>query len=79
MDSIITDIFKGQEIIDRTSINAWVDDNFRRAIEATGRKKIIVAGLWTEACVLFPSLDMLNMGMKYIFQQMPARCIKRSP
>ena len=62
MNSAITDIFNGQQLIDRTSINAWVDTNFRKAIEATGRKKIIVAGLWTEACVLFPSLDMLKAG-----------------
>lgn len=62
MDSIITDVFKGQELIDRSAINAWVDANFRKAIQATGRKKIVVAGLWTEACVLFPSLDMLNIG-----------------
>lgn len=62
MNSSITDIFKGQDLIDRTSINAWVDNKFRKAIESTGRKKIIVAGLWTEACVLFPSLDMLKSG-----------------
>lgn len=62
MDPVITDVFKGQELIDRTSINAWVDANFRKAVEATGRKKIIVAGLWTEACVLFPSIDLLNKG-----------------
>jgi nicotinamidase-related amidase len=62
MHSSITDIFKGQELIDRTSINAWVDSKFRKAIESTGRKKIIVSGLWTEACVLFPSLDMLKSG-----------------
>lgn len=58
----ITSVFQNQKIIDRTSINAWVDANFRKAIEATGRKKIVVAGLWTEACVLFPSLDMLKAG-----------------
>lgn len=62
MDPVITDVFKGQELIDRTSINAWVDANFRKAVEATGRKKIVVAGLWTEACVLFPSIDLLNKG-----------------
>lgn len=62
MDPVITEIFKGQEVIDRTAINAWVDENFRKAVKATGRKKIVVAGLWTEACVLFPTLDMLNAG-----------------
>ncbi len=60
----ITSIFPNQKIIDRTSINAWVDSNFRKAIESTGRKKIVVAGLWTEACVLFPTLDMLKAGFE---------------
>jgi nicotinamidase-related amidase len=60
--SEITSVFPGDKIIDRTSINAWVDANFRKAIEATKRKKIVVAGLWTEACVLFPTLDMLKAG-----------------
>jgi nicotinamidase-related amidase len=60
MDPVITDIFKGQGLIDRTSINAWLDENFRKAIEQTGRKKIVVAGLWTEACALFPTLLLLR-------------------
>lgn len=58
----ISSIFPNQQIIDRTSINAWVDGNFRKAIEATQRKKIVVAGLWTEACVLFPTLELLKAG-----------------
>lgn len=58
----ITTLFQGKEIIDRTSINAWIDVHFRKALQATGRKKIIVAGLWTEACVLFPTLDLLKAG-----------------
>lgn len=61
-DNTLTAIFKDQKIIDRSSINAWVDAHFRKAIEKTKRKKIVVAGLWTEACVLFPSLDMLKAG-----------------
>lgn len=58
----VTSIFPGSEPIDRTSINAWLDDDFRVAVERTGRKRILVAGLWTEACVLFPALDMLRDG-----------------
>jgi nicotinamidase-related amidase len=58
----VTSIFPGSEPIDRTSINAWLDDGFREAIEKTGRKRVLVAGLWTEACVLFPTLDMLRDG-----------------
>ncbi len=58
----VTDLFPGLDIIDRTSINSWLDDGFRAAIKATGRKKIIIAGLWTCACVTFPSFDMLEEG-----------------
>ena len=58
----VTDLFPDNEIVDRTSINSWVDPNFRRAVEATGRKKIVLAGLWTEACVMFPTLDLLREG-----------------
>lgn len=47
---------------DRTSINAWEDTDFRKAVEATGRKKIIIAALWTEACLTFPALDMIPLG-----------------
>lgn len=58
----LTSVFPGQNIIDRTSINAWLNTDFRNAIKATGRRKIVVAGLWTEACVLFPTLDLLKAG-----------------
>lgn len=58
----LTSVFPGQKIIDRTSINAWLNKDFRKAVESTKRKKILVAGLWTEACVLFPTLDLLKAG-----------------
>lgn len=48
--------------IDRTTLNSWEDPDFRAAIEATGRKKVIMTGLWTEVCVAFPTLDMLREG-----------------
>jgi len=48
--------------IDRTTINSWEDVEFRKAVEATGRRKLIVAALWTEACLLFPSLDAMRVG-----------------
>jgi len=48
--------------IDRTSINSWEDVEFRRAVEATGRKKLIMTALWTEACLTFPALDALEAG-----------------
>lgn len=47
---------------DRTSINAWEDREYVEAVKATGRKKIIILGLWTEACLTFPTLDALAEG-----------------
>lgn len=58
----VTGIFPGYKPIDRTSINAWLDPGFKGAIEKSGKKKIVLAGLWTEACVLFPTLDLLKAG-----------------
>src|ERR1700741_791335 len=43
--------------IDRTSINAWEDEDFVRAVKATGRKKLIMAAIWTEVCLVHPALD----------------------
>jgi nicotinamidase-related amidase len=60
----VTSLFPDLPMIDRTSINAWLDPNFRAAILATGRKKLIISGLWTEACVLFPTLDLLSEGFE---------------
>jgi nicotinamidase-related amidase len=48
--------------LDRTQINAWEDKEFRAAVKDTGRKKLIMCGLWTEACLMFPSLDALREG-----------------
>jgi nicotinamidase-related amidase len=47
---------------DRTSINAWEDVEFRKAVQATGRKKLVMAALWTEACLTFPALDAMREG-----------------
>jgi len=60
----VTELFPDADVIDRSSINAWLDAGFRRAVEATGRRKIILGGLWTEACVLFPTLDLLAKGFE---------------
>lgn len=48
--------------IDRTTMNAWEDVEFRQAVEATGRKKLIMTALWTEICLTFPTLDALRDG-----------------
>src|ERR1700747_964280 len=58
----VLETFPKHEVIDRTSMNSWLDPAFRKAVAATGRKKFVIAGLWTEACVQFPTLDMLKEG-----------------
>lgn len=47
---------------DRTTINSWEDVEFRNAVKETGRKKLIMTALWTEACLTFHSLDVLKEG-----------------
>ncbi len=47
---------------DRTTINSWEDVEFVNAVKATGRKKLIMTALWTEACLSFPALDAIREG-----------------
>ena len=58
----ITDVFPGQEVIDRTLINTWEDKVVVDAVKATGRKQLIIAGLWTEICVAMPAIQALGEG-----------------
>lgn len=53
----ITDVFPDQEVIDRTLINTWEDRKVVDVVEATGRKQLIIAGLWTEVCVAMPAIQ----------------------
>lgn len=48
--------------IERSSMNSWDDKNFVAAIEKSGRKKIVLGGLWTEVCVTFPALQAMHDG-----------------
>jgi nicotinamidase-related amidase len=58
----ITDVFPGQEVIDRTFINTWEDKKVVDVVKATGRKQLIMAGLWTEICVAMPAIQALGEG-----------------
>jgi nicotinamidase-related amidase len=58
----LQEMLTGVESFDRTTINAWEDEEFVRAVKATGRKKLIMAALWTEACLTFPALDAMREG-----------------
>lgn len=58
----ITDVFPDQEAIDRTFINTWEDQKVVDAVKATGRKQLIIAGLWTEICVAMPAIQAAGEG-----------------
>ncbi len=58
----LAEVLAGIEELDRTTINAWEDEEFVTAVRATGRKKLIMTALWTEACLSFPALDALREG-----------------
>lgn len=58
----LLDVFPGQPIVERTSMNSWDDEGFRAAIRATGRKNILMTGLWTEVCVTWPTIEMIAEG-----------------
>ena len=58
----ITEVFPEQEVIDRTLINTWEDPKVVEAVKATGRKQLIIAGLWTEVCVAMPVIQALGEG-----------------
>ena len=56
------------EVIDRNSLNAWQDPEFRAAVEATGRRRLIMAGIWTEVCLAVPALSAREAGYEGVFR-----------
>jgi nicotinamidase-related amidase len=59
----ITELFPDVQVIKRQGeINAWDDPNFVKAVEATGRKKLIMAGIVTDVCIAFPALSAIEAG-----------------
>jgi nicotinamidase-related amidase len=58
----IKDVLSDSVEIDRSQINSWEDVEFKKAVEATGRKKLIMCALWTEVCLAYPALDAMRAG-----------------
>src|SRR6266478_1077652 len=58
----LVEALPGIEIIDRSSVNAFDDTRVTRAIEATGRKKLIFAGISLEVCAAFPAITAVGKG-----------------
>jgi nicotinamidase-related amidase len=63
----ITELFPDVKVIERQGeINAWDDPNFVKAVETTGRKKLIMAGIVTDVCIAFPALSATEAGYEVI-------------
>jgi nicotinamidase-related amidase len=58
----LLELFPGQVPIERTSINAWDSKEFMSAVKKTGRRNFVISALWSEACLAFPALQMLEEG-----------------
>lgn len=63
----LLDVFPEHPLIERSSMNSWEDAAFRRAVEATGRKKLILTALWTEVCLAFPAIEATRDGYDVYF------------
>lgn len=60
----LSDALSGQPFIDRTSVNAWDDPRVADAIRATGRHKLIFAGVSLEVCAAFPAMRAMREGFE---------------
>jgi nicotinamidase-related amidase len=58
----IRDVFPGQEIINRTTINTWEDPRVVSQVAQAGRQNLIMAGWWTEICLTMPTIQALGEG-----------------
>jgi len=62
--SQLTSLIPHVEPIDRTGMNSWEDTDFKKAVEATTRRKLVMIALWTEVCLTFPLLDAMRDGFE---------------
>jgi nicotinamidase-related amidase len=58
----LAECFPGVDPIDRTTMNCWEDPRVVDAVKATGRPKIVMAGLWTEVCIALAALSAVDQG-----------------
>jgi len=60
----ITQAFPKHELLDRTSMNTWEDANVIKQVNAIGKNRIVLAGLWTSVCIVGPALSALDQGFE---------------
>jgi len=58
----LTELAPDAIIIDRTNVNAWEEEEFVKAVDALGRKKLIMGGLWTDVCLAYPAIEATQAG-----------------
>lgn len=58
----LQEVFPDQQPIDRTFINTWEDEKVVEWVKATGKKKIVMAALWTEICLAMPAIHAAGEG-----------------
>ena len=58
----VLDVFPDQKPINRTTLNTWEDERVVDAVKKIGRKKLVIAALWTEICLAYPVLSALGEG-----------------
>jgi nicotinamidase-related amidase len=62
----VTDAFAGQEVLDRTTMNCWEDANVIRVVNAIGKPRVVLAGLWTSVCIVGPALSAIEQGFEVV-------------
>lgn len=60
----ITEAFPGQALLDRTSMNTWEDANVIAKVNAIGKDRIVLSGLWTSVCIVGPALSAIDQGFQ---------------
>lgn len=57
-------VFPNDQVVDRTTMNAWEDKNIIERVNQSGKEKIVLAGLWTSVCIAWPALSALDQGFE---------------
>jgi nicotinamidase-related amidase len=60
----ITGAFPGQKLLDRTSMNTWEDEAVIKQVNAIGKQRIVLSGLWTSVCIVGPALSAIDQGFE---------------
>lgn len=63
----ILDVFPGQKVFERSSMNSWDDHPLKCEVKRIGRNKLVIAALWTEVCLTFPALEAMAEGYEVYF------------